>query len=182
MRGVPAAVAASALVVACVLVGAAAAARSSTALLPCKSSQLSLSGEQGGGPGSAGVGVHAFGVFSFTNTSFRACTLAGYPTFSAREPTGRTALQGIHHGGTYATYGSGHSAHAKEPVVLTPGHTAEFAVSWFVHQPSQYCLDPPTLYVTSAPPGNTRSLFTRFHITGQFCGPLALGSVALVII
>jgi hypothetical protein len=155
-------------------VDAAAAADRGAAPLPCSSSQLSLSAS---GP-SIPTGAE---VFSFTNTSSHPCTLTGYPTFSARQPNGRTALQRIVHGGLYAARGRGVRP---SQVVVTPRHTAEFAVTWIDSpaQPSQYCLDPPVVEVSSAPPGNTDVLTTRLSIDRALCGPITVGFVAVVLI
>ena len=121
-------------------------------------------------------------MFSFTNTSSSTCTVAGYPTFSARELGGRAALQRVQHGGLFASPSRPEDVRrAKVPVVLTPHSSAEFAVGWFTNQPSQYCLDPPTLDVASVPPGDTRALVTRLHITRTLCGPITVGFVAVVI-
>jgi Domain of unknown function (DUF4232) len=141
--------------------------------LPCRPSQIALS--QVGAPSAAGVNVA--GLFSFTNTSPRACTLAGYPTFSAPSSTGKTALQRVRHGRIAGRAGT---SPLRQPVELSPGSSAFFAVDWFSHQPAQYCLDPPTLYVSSAPPGSTRTLVTRLHIGETFCGPIVVGPVALL--
>ena len=160
MRGWPVALAASALGAAVALVSATTSA-GTTAPVPCTSSQLTFA--EVITPRTAGLNAGA--LFSFTNTSRHTCTLLGYPTFSAREPNGRMALQRVDHGGTYAS-------------VARRRFHAVFGVTWVQHQPSQYCLDPPTLYVTSVPPGNTQALVTRIHITDDLCGPLVVGSVA----
>ena len=166
------ALAASALGAAVVLVSATTGA-GTTPLLPCTSSQLSLS--EVGNPRAAGLSAGA--LFAFTNTSRHTCTLLGYPTFSAREPDGRVALQRVDHGGTYASVAR-RRIHQKDPIPLRRGDEAVFAVNWVLHQPSQYCLDPPTLYVTSAPPGDAQALVTRIQIAESLCGPLVVGSVA----
>jgi hypothetical protein len=166
------ALAASAVGAAVALVGATTGA-GTTALLPCTSSQLTLA--EVITPRTAGLNAAA--LFSFTNTSRRTCTLLGYPTFSAREPKGRMALHRVEHGGTYASVAK-RRIHQKEPIPLRHGDDAVFGVTWVPYQPSQYCLDPPTLYVTSVPPGNTQALLTRIHITDDLCGPLVVGSVA----
>ena len=172
MRGGPVALAASALGAAVALVSATTSA-GTTPPLPCASSQLSLA--EVITPRTAGLNAGA--LFSFTNTSRHTCTLLGYPTFSAREPNGRMALQRVDHGGTYASVAR-RRIHQKDPIPLRHGDDAVFGVTWAQHQPSQYCLDPPTLYVTSVPPGNTQALVTRIHITDDLCGPLVVGSVA----
>jgi hypothetical protein len=148
----------------------------STALLPCKSSQLLLS--QVGNPvfatGNAG------GLFAFTNRSSSVCTLQGYPTFRAYSLTGKTRPQVVHHGVTYVTLGA---YPRRAAFVLKPGQKAYFAVGWHVGQAPKTCLGSSTaatthLHVKSAPPGNTRPLITDFHTVSNFCAPLTVNVVA----
>src|SRR5262245_42215545 len=131
MRAGPVAVAAAALGAAVVLAGGAAATRGA-ALLPCTTAQLPLSGP---------IEADGAGTFSVVSRSSRSCTLTGFPAFSVRAANGRTALLKVVHGNLQGRALQPRDVHAsKQPVVLTPGHSGEFSVSWWTGQPSQYCL------------------------------------------